>query len=495
MTVATPPPGTPAQPYRPLTATELARRYRAGEDGPVAAVERTLAAARAQQALEPPLGALLDTLDAGARAAAADSAARLADGRARSLLEGIPVAVKDVFDVAGHPTSNGTRLPAAPARSDAAAIERLRAAGAIVVAKANLHELGAGATGINPSRGTARNPHDPSRMCGGSSSGSACAVAAELVPLALGTDAGGSIRTPASLCGVVGLKPTFGRIARTGWRVLCHSLDTVGTLAHDCADTALLLAALAPGPDPRDDDTWDGPPLPASEATAAAAQRPIDDLRIGIDRKLLAGPLVEPAVAAAIERAVARLAQLGAAVREVELPDPDVVRLIGLVILGAEGGSAFHHHFGAEAIPALGADLQLLMAASRHMLAGDYLHALRLRADIRAAYLELLRPPGPDADCDVLVMPAAGCLAPTIQPGDLAHGVVDDAVTRLLVSHTFASNLTGLPALALPCGYADALPIGMQLVGRPWEELTLLRVGAALERAGASPRRRPARIA
>jgi hypothetical protein len=209
---------------------------------------------------------------------------------------------------------------------DAVAVQRLAAAGAVLIGKANLHEIGAGTTGINPHHGTARNPHDARRWCGGSSSGSASGVAAGLVPIALATDAGGSVRAPAAFVGAVGLKPTFGRISRIGLSILCDTLDTIGPIANTCADAALGLCAMA-GVHPDDDETWDQPALSDYADSLAELGRPVAGLRIGVTRSLFEHRRVDPRVAACVARAADALADAGSVLADVEVPDIDTCLL------------------------------------------------------------------------------------------------------------------------------------------------------------------------
>ncbi|HTM22816.1 MAG TPA: amidase, partial [Kofleriaceae bacterium] len=286
---------------RPADVDALAAAYRSGARTPVQVIDACLAASRDADRVDPPLRAVILRTDEAARRAAEASAARWRAGQPLSVLDGVPVLVKDNLDLAGLVTSNGTRLPFPPAARDARAVERLRAAGAVIVGKANLHEIGAGTSGINPHHGTPRNPWDDRRWCGGSSSGSACAVGAGLVPLAIGTDAGGSVRAPASLVGAVGLKPTFGRISRLGLSIVCDTIDHIGPITHSCLDAARALVAMA-AVEADDDETWDQPPLPAPAAALAEVARPLDAapaLRIGVARHLFDHPRVEPEVGAA----------------------------------------------------------------------------------------------------------------------------------------------------------------------------------------------------
>lgn len=457
-------------------AAALAAAYRDGSDTPEAVVARAQAAAAQADVDEPPLRALIATLDVRARRDAAASTRRWRDGRPLSPLDGVPYVVKDNLDVAGQRTTAGSRVPLPIPARDAWVVDRLRRAGAVCVGKANMHELGAGTTGINPHYGTPRNPWDPARWCGGSSSGSACAVAAGVVPIAVGTDAGGSIRAPASFVGAVGLKPTFGRVSRIGMAVLCDTLDHIGPIARTCRDVAVALAAMA-GVHPDDDETWDQPPLPDFDAIVAALAEPIAGVRVGVARAVLDGPLVDPEVAAGVRRAADVLADAGATLVDVEVPDLERSLFVGLVLLAAEGPS------GLEAIverhfDRLGADLRVMWRVGDHFTARDYLKAQRIRNQIRAQWAAAF------SSVDLVLLPAAGIPAGEIRADALATGELDQATSTRAIAHTFPSNLTGYPAVSVPSGLAGGVPTGAQLVARPWCELLALRAAAVVERAG-----------
>ncbi len=469
-------------PFRRPTLDDFAHAY-AGGRTPTEIAEACLAAVRASDAMHPPLRAVITSTDDDALAAAEASTARWRAGQPLSPLDGVPVVVKDNLDMAGVPTTNGTTLEF-PVPGDSRVVTRLRAAGAVVVGKANLHEIGAGVTGINPHHGTARNPHDPQRWCGGSSSGSACAVGAGLVPLAIGTDAGGSIRAPAAFCGAVGFKPTFGRVSRLGLSIVCDTIDHIGPIATTCADAARALVAIA-AVERDDEETWDQPPLPAYDAAVAALERQPDRLRIGIDRALLEHHTVDADVAARIEECAEALADAGAELVDVGLPDPDHARLVGLVILGAEGPSGHEgrlerHH------SELGADVRVLLEIGAYFSARDYLKAQRLRRRIRDAWHAVL------SEVDYVLSPSAGIPAGPIHDDALRTGEVDQVTNERAISQTFPSNLTGYPAVSVPYGDIGGLPVGAQIIGRPWDDLGVLGVGRVIETLAPAPAR-PAR--
>jgi Asp-tRNA(Asn)/Glu-tRNA(Gln) amidotransferase A subunit family amidase len=475
----------PAAVFRPPTIADLERSFRDGRVTPRDACDAALAAIRASDLDSPPLRAVIRATDERARRDADASTERWRRGQPLSPLDGVPYLIKDNTDVESVPTTNGTALEFPLPRRDAWVVERLAAAGAVVVGKANMHEIGAGTTGINPHHGTPRNPHDPRRWCGGSSSGSASAVAAGLVPMAIATDAGGSVRAPAAFVGAVGLKPTFGRISRLGMSILCDTLDTIGPIAQTCADAALVLCATA-GVHPDDDETWDQPGLPDFAGALAELARPIDGLRIGVARALLDHDRVDPQVAACVTRAATALADAGAVLADVEVPDVDTCLVVGMVLLGAEGPSGLEE-FLRKNLARLGPDLQVLLLCGEHVSARDYLKAQRARGLIRRAWRALF------AHADLVLMPSAGIPAGIIRRDALATGEIDEETSARAVACTFPSNLTGYPAVSIPCGWVENVPVGVQLVAPAWHELRALRAGAALERAALFRARRPVR--
>jgi Asp-tRNA(Asn)/Glu-tRNA(Gln) amidotransferase A subunit family amidase len=475
----------PRPAFRPLTVSELERAYRERRLTPRDVCEATLAAMRASDRDDPPLRAVIRLTDERARQGADASTERWQRGQPLSPLDGVPVVIKDNTDVAGVPTTNGTVIEFPVPQRDGSAVERLAAAGAVLVGKANMHEIGAGTTGINPHHGTPRNPHDVRRWCGGSSSGSASAVAAGLVPIAMATDAGGSVRSPAAFVGAVGLKPTFGRISRLGMSILCDTLDTIGPIAHTCADAALGLCAMA-GVHADDDETWDQPAVPGYGEALAELGRPIDGMRIGVARSLFEHRWVEPDAASCVSSAADALGQAGAVLIDVEVPDIESCLVVGLVLLGAEGPSGLEELL-TKNLSRLGADLQVLLLCGAHVSARDYLKAQRARTLIRRAWRSLFD------GVDLVLMPAAGMPAGIIRRDALATGEIDEEMSARAVACTFPSNLTGYPALSVPCGRVEDMPVSAQLVAPAWQELRALRAGAALERSGLYRPRRPVR--
>jgi Asp-tRNA(Asn)/Glu-tRNA(Gln) amidotransferase A subunit family amidase len=399
------------------------------------------------------------TLDGRALDEAAARAGEIARGRWRGPLHGVAVGVKDLVDVAGLPTRAGSAVLAAapPAAADAPVVARLREAGAVVVAKLHTHEFAYGPTGDIAATGPARNPHDPARITGGSSSGSAAAVAAGHLPLALGTDTGASARTPAALCGVVGLKPAFGALPVDGVFPLAESLDTVGVLAADLHAAAVAWHVLS------------GTRGPHARGTAG--------LRVGV----LPHPYWrahDPAIAAAVEAAVAGLVARGAAVVEVATPWIEELAATYPVIVGAEAWATHAEWFATrpgDYQPATRARL----APNADLPARAYVDALRTRRRLAAAF----RAAVVSAGADVLVLPTTRLRATPVGADAVAVDGVDVPVRPALLALTLPFNLTGWPAVSVP-GAAAGLPAGVQVVGVRRDELGVLAVAAGAAGGG-----------
>jgi aspartyl-tRNA(Asn)/glutamyl-tRNA(Gln) amidotransferase subunit A len=403
----------------------------------------------------------------------------LADGRDRGPLHGIPVALKDLFHVRGVRTTGGSLLYTnLVAGFDSAVTERLLEAGAVLIGKTNLHELAYGITSNNPHFGAVRNPWDLERIPGGSSGGSGSAVAAGLVFMAMGSDTGGSIRIPASYCGTVGLKPTFGRVSRFGALPLGYTLDHMGPLARSVRDTAAVLNALA-GYDPRDDASSTEP----AEDYLPDARPELQGLRIGLPVNFFFEK-VDSEVAQAVRAAAQTARDLGAHVVPVHVPDFAAMNAVARVILLSEAAALLEPHL--EDRSRFGPDVLSLLDQGRLIPATDYINAQRLRRGMKREFLALF------SAVDCLFTPTTPIAAPRI--GQTVVEVAGEEQDVRLCSTRFvrAINLLGVPALALPCGFTAAgLPIGLQIAGRPFDEKLLLRIGAALEDATEFHRRRP----
>ncbi len=383
-------------------------------------------------------------------------------GESTGELHGIPLVVKDMIDIAGLPTTAGSPrfFGHKPATKNALIIDKLNYAGATLLGKVNTHEIALGLTGINPHTGPVRNPHNPERITGGSSSGSAAAIASGMALGALGTDTGGSVRVPAALCGVVGFKPTFGRVSTRGVLPLSWNLDHVGVLAKTVADAALLYETIR-GYDPQDPNSI----LPGPEASFP---KNINDFRVA----LAVGDYIaaaDPEILQAVSRAAEAFANLGAEIMEVEIPRLEEAAQTNGAMVVADA-AAFHRERLNQHPDWFGDDVRVRLEKGRAITSSEYILARRAQTEIKR-YFGLFFDP-----FDVLLLPTTASLAAPIAGLDSA------AYAPRLTRYTAPFNLTGLPALSLPCGASsDGLPIGIQLVGPAWKESVVLQAGQALE--------------
>jgi len=456
------------------------------------------------------LGAFLsvDEEVALAQAGAADLwRARGIQGEGHRLL-GVPLAHKDVFVTRDFPSTAGSKMLADyHSPFDATVVSRLAAAGAVTLGKLNCDEFAMGGSNENSAYQPARNPWDPTRIPGGSSGGSAVAVAARLVPAATGTDTGGSVRQPASLTGVTGIKPTYGRCSRYGMIAFASSLDQAGPLAHSALDCAHLLQAMS-GFDPRDSTSAEQPvPDFVAETTAlrpgASAERPLAGLRIGLPKEFF-GEGVAPGVLATVRAALAELEKLGATLVDVSLPRTELSIPVYYIIAPAEASSNLSRYDGvryghraksykdlnemyrASRSEGFGPEVKRRIMIGTYVLSHGYYDAYYLQAqklrrmiadDFQAAF----------KDCDLI----AGPVAPTVAR---AIGSQTDPVAEYLADiFTLPASLAGLPGLSVPAGFGEhGMPVGLQLIGNYWQEGALLHAGHALQQATDWHRRAPA---
>jgi len=468
---------TPAPGFGFATVHDYARAYREGRTDPEEVARRVLQAIRTGDAADPPLRAMVAVNEEDVLRQARESADRIRNGTARSVFEGVPVAVKDEVDMAPYCTTVGTCfLGTCAAVEDATVVARMRAAGALLIGKANMHEIGIGVTGLNPHHGAARNPYNPAHYTGGSSSGPGAAVAAGLCPVAIGADGGGSIRIPSSFCGLVGIKSTFGRMSEHGAAPLAWSVAHLGPLAATATDAALAWAVMA-GPDAHD-------PISLHQPAPSLAGWNNTDLRgltLGVFWPWFRH--AQPEVVAACEAMLKRLASMGAAVREVAIPDLEAGRVAHTITIAGEMTQALAHTYD-EHCREHGLDVRINLALARQFTARDYISAQQVRTRLMAHFARAL------AEVDAIVTPATALPAPAIPKAALPDG--DSDLTTLMEIMRFAppANMTGLPAISFPAGYTAAgLPIGMQAIGRAWDEATLLRLALAAE--GVVERRKP----
>ena len=454
-----------------VTIFDYANAYRDGETTPEEVAQKLLDAIEVSNASNPLLRAVIAVDRDNVMKQAREATQRIKAGRALSIFDGVPVAVKDEIDMTPYRTTVGTSfLGKTPVQEDATVVARMRTSGALLVGKTNMHEIGINVTGLNPHHGTTRNPYNTNHFTGGSSSGSATAVAAGLVPVAIGADGGGSIRIPASFCGVFGLKPTYGRVSEHGAAPLCWSVAHVGPLAGTATDTALAYAVMA-GADLRDPNSLHQP-LPTLENWA---QLNLRGLKLGIYRQWFTH--ADPEVVAACETMLNRFKDMGAEIREIIIPDLELNRVAQTVTIVSEMAQATSYTY-AKHRHEHGLDVRLNLALGRALTACDYILAQRARTRIINNFKRALE------QVDMIITPTTAIAAPPIPKDALPDGNSDLSTTIEIMRFVTAANMTGLPAISIPVGYTKSgLPIGMQAMGRAWQEHMLLRLAVNTEQA------------
>lgn len=446
-----------------ISLTSAAQAMRRGEFSPVELAQAYLARI---EKMDPHLNTFITLTAEAAIESARRAEAELRQGKDFGLLHGIPLALKDLFETRGMRTTGGSTFFSdyVPAE-DAVTVQRLKAAGAVLLGKLNMHEIALGVTNVNPHFGPCRNPWNTERVSGGSSGGSAAALAAQLCLGSLGSDTGGSIRIPSSLCGVVGLKPTYGRVSLRGVLPLSWNLDHVGPMARGVADAAVLVQAIA-GYDPQD---------------PASVNVPVDDYLDGIDDgvkgwkiAVAAGEYftaVDQEVWAAIENAGEVFARLGAMVEFVDFPEARrAAETNGLMVVA--DAAAVHRERLEQHPEGFGDDVLRRLRSGAGASSTEYALARRTQVELRRKFEQFFD------GYDLLLTPTTPIPAPPIEGPD----AVEQA--RRLTRFTAPFNLTGLPAISVPCGSTrDGLPIGLQIVAGPWQEKRLLRGARAFEGA------------
>lgn len=479
-----------------LTAVEIRERVAKRE---LTAREVCRAALDRVRDLDERLGVFL-AVDADGALAAADAVdRRIAAGEPAGPLAGVPIALKDNLCTRGFPTTCASRmLEGWRPPYDAAVVERVRAAGAVPLGKANLDEFAMGSSCETSAYHPTRNPWDPERVPGGSSGGSAAAVAAGYAPLALGSDTGGSIRQPASLCGVIGMKPTYGRVSRYGLVAFASSLDQIGPFARTAGDAALLLSVIA-GHDPRDSTSNPGPGFTFSAPALGAGVR---GLTFGLPREYF-GAGLDDEVRDAVQAAVRTLERLGAAVHEVSLPHTEYCLATYYLVATAEASSNLARYdgvqyglrvpadhlaamYGATRAAGFGPEVKRRIMLGTYALSAGYYDAyykkaLQVRTLIWRDFQAAL------GSCDAVLTPTSPTAA--FRLGEK----VDDPLTMYLSDiYTISANLAALPGISVPCGFTSGgLPIGLQFIGQAFDEEKLLRAAHAYQSATDWHLRRP----
>jgi aspartyl-tRNA(Asn)/glutamyl-tRNA(Gln) amidotransferase subunit A len=473
--------GVPAPAPWQSSCESLRVAYEAGHHTPRDVVVSALERARELARRSPSVGPIHLEDEARALAAADESARRIERHEARPL-EGVVTVIKEELDVAGLPTGLGTRFLTAPAGLDATAVARLRAAGAIVLGQSPMTQFGLSPLGANPHRRMPRNAHDSSRLAGGSSTGSAVAVAAGVVPVALGFDGGGSVRIPAALNGVFGLKPTFGRIPTDGHGLSAgSSVIHAGPIGATPHDLALFLASTC-GASDGDRASAGQPPLSAATCVAALG-RGVRGLRIGIDEAEWSA--ADPDVAGAARAALAALEREGATVHAIAIPLASHAAAIGYVTIGMEASTALRE-LRLRHVREMEEYVQLFLVQMSTFSPTDYLDAQRLRSRLREQTAAALRA------VDLIALPTTNSTAPPVTDREMRQGFVDPDALNALSRYSYVGNLTGIPAGTAPIGAGrDGLPLGLQLLADAWDEPTVLQALAHLQRMGVATPIRP----
>jgi aspartyl-tRNA(Asn)/glutamyl-tRNA(Gln) amidotransferase subunit A len=421
---------------------------------------------------QPKLNAFMEIESESALKAAGEADAALAKGGSRGALHGVPLAHKDMYYDAGKVVTCGSLIRRDfVATTTSTALQRLKDAGTIRLGSLQMVEFAYGPTGHNYHHGAVHNPWKSGHITGGSSSGSGSAVAARLTFAALGSDTGGSIRMPAHFCGVTGLKVTWGRVSRAGAMPLSQSLDTVGPLARSVEDCALLLGLMA-GPDPEDPTASTAPVGDYMAATSAS----LKGLKIGVPTSFYVDDL-DADVAKALDDTIAVLKREGADIVKVELPDQGQLTAACQIVLAVEA-AAYHKRWLIERPQDYGPQVLMRLQNGLAIPGVLYLEAMRWRGPALAAHVAAT------SNVDAVLAPVAPVAAPTIAESDVGNSPNAEAVIQRLTRFTRPINYLGLPSLAIPCGFnGKGLPIGMQLIGRSFDEATLLTIGAAFQRA------------
>ena len=464
-----------------VSTTKLARAYERGETTPREVTERALAEARRLAAMAPGMSPMCDVDERAALAEAEASTKRWKDKRPLGVLDGVPWVVKEQSAVRGLPRRAGAAyLPATPEAEDSTPVARMRAQGVVTLGTSVMTEFGMTPSGANAKRVMPRNPHDPTRFAGGSSTGTGVAIATGLVPFGLGVDGGGSIRIPAAINGVWGIKPTWGRVSRSG-DISTGTVAHVGPLASSVLDLARALEVMS-GPDSKDPQTFAAPRREDGSFLAALGDG-VRGLVIGVPESEWVD--ASEAVQRAGRAALAALEKEGAKLVPIRLELAKHAPAIGVVTIACECRASVRADWARHASE-MSADLQVSFAALDAFGAMEYLDIQRLRTGLRREMARTLR------EVDVVALPATVTGALPVSDTDMRTGFLDTRVIDGLCRFNFLGNLTGLPALAAPVGIdTGGVPLGLQLVGDAWDEATLLAAAAHLERTGAAFARRP----
>ncbi|TMW60957.1 hypothetical protein Poli38472_000999 [Pythium oligandrum] len=466
--------------FKHWSISDYTSRYASGALSPVQVAKAFLAAVRESEQGEQPLRVFVETFDEEIMEAARASAARYAEGKPLGVLDGVPVAVKDELEIKGHQTSFGTGFIGelnGKADKDSVPIARLRAAGAIIVGRTNMHEIGVGVTGYNMAHGIARNPYNPLHHSGGSSSGSAVAVSSGLVPLAVGLDGGGSIRIPAALCGVVGLKPTFLRVPPLADD--CPSVTNIGPIAGNVRDAAIGYAVMSGG-----DESF--PPSlsqPAVDLHSFDQSNSLKGLKIGYYSSYTNHS--SPEVAKAVQDSLKKLESLGAELVETKLDHLLAIHLSHSITITSEMAQNLDKYYSR--FEQTSPEVQILIGFARQYSALDFLSAQRVRAYAVRQLQEKVY-----SKVDVFVTPSSAITAPKIPLDASATGELELTRVSHIMRFSVYGNFAGTPGIAVPIGYDEqGLPISLQVQSNHWQEDVMLRFARAAEMLYEDKQRQP----
>lgn len=466
--------------FKHWTIADYTTRYASGEITPLQVARAVLAAVKATDESAFPMHLFIEKYDELILEQARASSERYANGKPLGVLDGVPVGIKDELSIKGHRTTAGTSflgVETGVATDDAAAIKRLRAAGAVILGKLNMHEIGAGVTGFNMHYGTVRNPYNPKHYTGGSSSASAALVASGIAPLAIGIDGGGSVRIPAGLCGVVGIKPTFQRIPP----ILedCPSVCQVGPIAGSVRDAAVGYAVLSGGDEafPR---SFSQPPV---DLRSFEATQSLKGVKVGYFPSYTNHST--PAIARAVEQALDALKSRGAELVETELDHLTAIHVAHSITIGSEFASSFDKFFSRSS--EFSPEVQLVLAFARSFSTLDFLAAQKVRAFALRQVQDRVF-----SKVDVFVTPTTGVTAPEIGSDALTVGELDGAQLGDIFRFSVYGNLIGIPGVTVPIGYDDrGLPISIQFQANHWHEDAALRLAHATEELYAAQQKQP----
>ena len=460
-----------------LSVSQLGHLIQRRDVSPVEVAEAFI---RRIDALEPRLNAFITRVDEHALQSAREAEEEILRGDYRGPFHGIPVGLKDLFWTKDIRTTSGSLIDGefVPAE-DSAVASRIKAAGAYCIGKLHMTEFAFDGTSLNPHYGPARNPWDLARMAGGSSSGPGAAMAGGQVPIAIGTDTGGSVRVPAALCGITGLKPTFGLISRYGVTPLSWSMDHVGPMTRTVGDAALALNMLA-GYDSRDPDSLRMAPQDYSRELDGGVQ----GMRIGVPKDFI-WDVMDLEVEQAFRAAMTQMESLGSRVREASFPDLGLINAAGSIVQTSEAG-IIHRSRVLEQGRRFDPVIRRRIESGLFIPAEAYLHAQQVRAKLRGVLLETLK------DVELLATPTTAIAAPEIEQERAVIQGQDVPIREALLRITRVFSTVGLPAISVPCGFTKGgLPVGLQLVGKPFSESLLLRAAQAYQESTDWHLRRP----